>query len=283
MRLILLGTKGGPSVRSVGMLPSSNALVIDSHVYVIDAGYGTTHRLVQKELALPAIRAIFVTHHHSDHNLEVGTLLYNAWVNSATREIGVFGPEGIERLVSASFEANALDIETRIADEGRSDPRELVRTRTYREGLVMEDEQVRVTALRNHHPPIVESYALKFEIAGGKTIVFSGDTTYFPPLAAFANGCDYLVHEVMYGPALDRLVKLNPAVRTLMEHLRAAHTPAEDVGRIATEARAKNLVLTHFVPTPDATTPAAVWERAVATRYSGPIIVGNDLLEIVLE
>ena len=35
------------------------------------------------------------------------------------------------------------------------------------------------------HAPIVESFALKFAFAG-KTIVFSGDTTYFPPLADFA-------------------------------------------------------------------------------------------------
>lgn len=51
---------------------------------------------------------------------------------------------------------------------------------------------VKVTALRNLHPPVTESYALKLEFPG-KTVVFSGDTAYFPPLAAFAKGAGILI------------------------------------------------------------------------------------------
>ena len=282
-RLILLGTKGGPSLRGVAQVPSSNALVIGRDVYVVDAGYGVSYRLVEKKLPLTAIRAIFITHHHSDHNLELGTLLYNAWANSIPRAIEVYGPEGVEPLVRASMESNKFDIETRMADEGRPDPRKLSNVRTYRAGPVMENDQVRVTALRNHHPPITESYALKFEIKGGKTVVFSGDTAYFPALAEFAKDCDYLVHEVMYGPALERIVQLNPSAKTLMDHLRASHTLAEDVGRIAAQAKARNLVLTHFVPGGDPVIPDDDWKRAVRTHYDGNVIVGRDSLEIGLK
>ena len=282
-RLVFLGTKGGPSVRSVAQVPSSTALVIGRDVYIIDAGYGVTYRLAEKKIELPAIRAIFITHHHSDHNLELGTLLYNAWANSATRVTDVYGPEGIEPLVRAAMESNKFDIETRMADEGRPDPRKLVAVHTYRAGVVMENEQVRVTALRNLHPPIVESYALKFEIKGGKTLVFSGDTAYLPALAEFARDCDYLVHEVMYGPALDRIVKMNPSAKTLMDHLRASHTLAEDVGRIATQAKARHLVLTHFVPGGNFSITDDDWKRAVRTGYDGDIIMARDLLEIGLK
>ena len=78
--------------------------------------------------------------------------------------------------------------------------------------------------------------------------MFSGDTAYFPPLAAFAKGADILVHEVMYGPALEDLVRRNPNAATLMAHLKASHTLTDDVGRIATEAGVKTLVLSHLVP-----------------------------------
>jgi len=44
-------------------------------------------------------------------------------------------------------------------------------------GPVMSAGDVKVTALRNLHPPIVESFALKFELPR-KTVVFSGDTAY---------------------------------------------------------------------------------------------------------
>lgn len=266
----------------MAQLPSANALLIGADAYVVDAGYGVTQRLVQARIPLASIRAIFITHHHSDHNLETGNLLYNAWVASLTRPIDAYGPEGMEALVEASLAANKFDIETRMADEGRPDLRKLVRSHAYREGTVMQDERVRVSALRNHHPPIAESYALKFEVKDGPTVVFSGDTAYFEPLAAFARDCDYLVHEAMYGPELDRLAKLNPAASTLMSHLRASHTLTEDVGRIAAAARAKNLVLTHFVPAGDIAIPDEDWLRGVRKGYGGNVIVGRDLLEIAL-
>jgi len=167
-----------------------------------------------------------------------------------------------------------------MADEGRTDLRKLVSPHAYRAGVVMENDAVRVTALRNEHPPIAESYALRFDLRGGRSIVFSGDTTYFPPLAEFARDCDYLVHEVMYGPGMEALVRMNPDAKTLMAHLKAAQTLTDDVGRIAAAARAKNLVLTHFVP--GGGVKAEDWMRGVREHYGGNVIIGRDLLEIPL-
>jgi ribonuclease BN (tRNA processing enzyme) len=255
--------------------------MIAGSTYLIDAGYGTTYRLGEKRIDLPSIRSIFITHHHSDHNLDLGPLIYNAWINGLARPIDAYGPKGIDRLLQSYFESNIIDIEIRMEDEGRPDPRKLVNPHVYVEGIVSEDTNVRVTALRNLHPPI-ESYALKFEIKGGKTVVFSGDTAYFPPLAAFARDADYLVHEVMYVPALDQVVQRNPGARTLMSHLRAAHTPTEDVGRIAAAANVKNLVLTHFVPVGNFSIKPEDWTAGIGPNYSGRIIVGRDGLEIPL-
>ena len=137
---------------------------------------------------------------------------------------------------------------------------------TYAQGPVFVGEGVKVTALRNVHPPITESYALKFEL-GAKIIVFSGDTTYFPPLAEFAKGADVLVHEVMYGPALEALVQKNPNAATLMAHLKASHTLAEDVGRIAAAAEVKMLVLNHFVPGDDKSVTPDVWMMVMRGEY----------------
>jgi ribonuclease BN (tRNA processing enzyme) len=168
-----------------------------------------------------------------------------------------------------------------MADEGRPDLRKLVTTHPYSEGKIFADPGVTVTALRNKHPPILDSFALKFDL-GDRVIVFSGDTTYFRPLAEFATGADFLVHEVTYGPALEALAARNPNAATLVEHLKAAHTLAEDVGRIAKAAGVKTLVLNHFVPADDKSLTDEVWTKAVRTNFDGPIIVGHDLLEIPL-
>src|SRR5688500_5832439 len=79
MLLILLRTKGGPRVTR-GSSNCSLALVINGVPHVVDCGYGTTRQLLSAGISLESVRFIFVTHHHSDHNLEVGPLMYNAWV-----------------------------------------------------------------------------------------------------------------------------------------------------------------------------------------------------------
>jgi ribonuclease BN (tRNA processing enzyme) len=281
-RLVLLGTKGGPSLPlGYAQTPSANLLVYDNVPYVIDTGYGVSLKLVAAKFPLPSLRYVFITHHHSDHNAEFGLLLANAWASGLRGPVDAYGPAGMAQLANGFWDAYRFDIDTRMADEGRPDLRKLVTVHEYSEGAVMAAAGVKVTALRNLHPPITESFALKFEFPG-KTIVFSGDTAYFPPLAAFAKGADILVHEVMYGPALDELVRRIPNAATLMSHLKASHTLAADVGRIATEAGVKKLVLSHFVPVPFTGMSDQVWIDAVRPTYAGDLVVGRDLMEIAL-
>lgn len=278
-RLILLGTKGGPSVWSYKPSPSANVLVYRGIANVIDAGYGATFKLIEAGVPLHAIGRIFITHHHSDHNIDLGPMLYAAWANGLRTSVDAYGPAGLIEHLAYFWKANRFDIETRIADEGSIDLRTLVTPHEYREGAVFEAPDLKVTALRNRHPPIAESYALKFRF-GGKTVVFSGDTAYFPPLGEFARGADYLIHEVMYGPAIDALASRFQNAAKLLAHLKASHTLAEDVGRIATAAGVKNLVLNHFVPGGDNTIGPEMWIEAVRTTFSGTIVVGADLLEL---
>jgi ribonuclease BN (tRNA processing enzyme) len=281
-RLVLLGTKGGPSLPlGYGQSPSANLIVYDNVPYVIDTGYGVSFKLVAAKFPMPSLRYLFITHHHSDHNAEFGLLLNNAWAMGLRTPVDAYGPAGLKRLADGFWAAYRFDIETRMADEGRPDLRKLVAIHEYSEGPVMAAGNVKVSALRNVHPPITESFALKFEFPG-KTIVFSGDTAYFPPLAEFAKGADILVHEAMYGPALDELVKRIPNAATLMDHLKASHTLVADVGRIATQAGVKKLVLSHLVPVPFTGMSDQVWIDAVRPTWAGELVVAHDLAEIAL-
>jgi ribonuclease BN (tRNA processing enzyme) len=90
------------------------------------------------------------------------------------------------------------------------------------------------------------------------------------------------VHEVMYVPAVEEMVKRRPNAMKLKESILSHHTSAENVGRIASDARVKNLVLTHFVPPDDKSLMEKVWINAVKTTFSGNIIVGKDLLQLLL-
>src|SRR5881227_3369815 len=280
-RIILLGTKGGPTLATRTSRSNPSTLIVVNDVpYLIDCGYGVSRQLISAGIALNRLRYIFITHHHSDHNLEYGPLLYNAWVTSQPIKIDVYGPTGLAKMTHDFFEYQKFDIDTRIADEGVSDPRRLVTVHEFEAaGTTMENADVKITSCRVRHPPITQSYAYRFD-AKDRSIVISGDTAYAPELAGFAKGADVLVHEVMYLPAIEKLIKQNPNATRLREHLLAAHTSTEDVGRIAAQAGVKTLVLTRFVPGDDPSITDEQWSEGVRKNFRGRIIVGKDLMEI---
>jgi ribonuclease BN (tRNA processing enzyme) len=285
LTVTLLGVKGGPAIRPGGPSPSASLLDVDGRPYVIDCGLGVTRGFAETGRSLKELSTILITHHHSDHNLEFGNLIHTAWTSGLSTAVKAFGPAGLAGMWRDFCKLNAFDIATRVADEGRPPLEPLVEIREFSSGEVFDDGVVEVTALRNHHPPITDSFALRFTVRqpeGRKIVVFSGDTAFIPAMIGFAQGADLLVHEAMYLPGVDRLVARTGNGARLREHLMASHTLAEDVGRVAVEAGVKHLALNHLVPADDPGVTAADWAAAVRTRYLGPLTIGLDGLKITV-
>jgi len=279
-RIVLLGTKGGPRVGEAGRSNPATLLLINNVPYLVDCGYGVTKQLISANVALDRLRYIFITHHHSDHNIEFGTLIYNTWITGLPAQIDAYGPPGLKKMAKQFFDYQKFDIDIRIVDEGRTDPRKLITTHEIsKPGVVMTNDDVKVSMCVVRHPPIKQAYAYRFD-AKDRSVVISGDTAYAPELAEFAKGADVLVHEVMYLPGIEALLKRLPNAKRLREHLMAAHTLPEDVGKIAAQAGVKTLVLTHFVPGDDASITDEQWSADVRKHFKGEIIVGKDLMEI---
>lgn len=279
-RIILLGTKGGPRVGEIGRSNPSTLLLINGVPYVVDCGYGVSKQLLNAGIALNQVRYIFITHHHSDHNLELGPLFYNAWITGLPVTVDAYGPPGVANMIRDFFSYQKFDIDTRIEDEGRKDPRTLLTAHEFdKPGMVMANDDVKVGSFLVRHPPSKHSYAYRFD-AWDRSVVISGDTAYVPELATFAKGADVLVHEIMYLPGIEALLKRLPNATRLREHLMAAHTLPEDVGKIAAQAEVKTLVLSHFVPGDDASITDEMWAEGVRKHFKGRIVVGRDLLEI---
>ncbi len=280
-RLVLLGTKGGPAIRPGGPMPTASLLEIGSRRIVVDCGLGVTKGLVDAGVPLKTLDMIFITHLHSDHVLELGALLHTAWTAGLSTPVRVFGPAGTEAYWRNFCQALEFDINIRIDDEGRPDIRDLVIFDEFGEGSVLEEKELTVSALRVDHPPVTECYALRFE-TGGRRIVFSADTNYFPPLAGFAKGADFLLHEAMLQEGVDRLVERTGNGERLKAHLMASHTLAEDAGRIATEAGCAHLVLNHLIPADDPDFGEEHWRQAIRKTWDGPLTIGRDGLVVTL-
>jgi ribonuclease BN (tRNA processing enzyme) len=279
MRVVLLGTAGGPALRPGRSSPAA-AVLVAGVPYLVDCGYGVGRQLVDAQIGVTKLRAIFITHHHSDHNADLGNLLVLAWASGLREPIDAYGPPLVTDLVDLALRYHAYDIAVRIPDEGRVDPRALFRPHEIAgPGVVYRDERVTVEALLVPHPPVVPAYAFKFTTAD-RVVVFSGDTTYSEALAEFARGADMLVHEVLLESALDRLLTLVPNASRLREHIIAGHTDAYDVGRIAALAGVKHLVLSHFVPSYDPVLTDEDWIAPVRRSYAGKLTLGRDLLAL---
>ncbi|RWM77344.1 MAG: MBL fold metallo-hydrolase [Mesorhizobium sp.] len=281
-RLVLLGSKGGPALRPGGPWPSSSLLEIGGRTIVVDCGLGVTRGLADAGISLKALDLVFITHLHSDHVLELGPLIHTAWTAGLATPVTVFGPPGTGHYWRRFCQAMEFDIEIRIIDEGRTDIRDLVSIIEFGEGRVMEERGLKVSALRVDHPPVTDCFALRFEHAG-RSVVFSADTAFFPPLADFAKGADILVHEAMLEEGIERLVAKTGNGTRLREHLLASHTFAEEAGRIASDAGVKRLVLNHLIPADDPEIGEADWIAAVRKTWAGDLTIARDSLVVGLE
>jgi ribonuclease BN (tRNA processing enzyme) len=278
-RLILLGTGGGPRPR-VNRASASQVIVVNGAAYVVDCGDGVARQLAAARIPLQSLRHIFITHQHSDHNLDYGNLILLAWAVGLETRVDTWGPPPLEKMTRAFFEQNEYDIRIRIEDESYPPLIPLVHPHEVtRGGVVVNDGPVKVTAALVPHPIVEPAFAYRFDTPD-RSIVISGDTAYSDNLIQLAKGADVLVHEAMHLAGVDRLVARVPNHPGLRKHLLASHTTVEDVGRVAQAAGVKLLVLSHLVPADDPAITDEMWIEGARVHYRGPVVVGKDLQEI---
>ncbi|GII65927.1 hydrolase [Sphaerisporangium krabiense] len=283
-RLILLGSGGGPTIhKNESRHGPANAVVVDGVPYLVDCGEGAPRQFVRAGLSLTEVDNVFVTHQHFDHNSELGNFLAYTWFAGRRAPVDVWGPPRLEGLLADYARQNGFDFRLRERETGRPPFDPIPRAHELEMSgpierepvVVMTDERVSVSAIRVNHG-LVPSVAYRFRTPG-RDIVFSGDRGGQDDIAGFARGADVLVHEVLHYEAM--LQTFPAAPEAVLRHYREDHTSPEDVGRIATEAGVRTVVLNHILPDNDLVGDDE-WVRLVAKTFDGEILLGTDLLEI---
>lgn len=275
MRLVLLGTGGGPRPSS-SRFPTSQAILAGERLMVVDCGNGVARQLAAAGLHARHLTDLFLTHHHVDHSADLGYLPLTAWIDGRSDRISIYGPPPTVDALESILNGYHEDVEKRGVSTGRPpfypmlDVHEITNL-----GPVFEDVDVKVSCTQVNHPPFEMALAYKFE-ANGKSVVISGDTSPSKNLIELADGADILVHEVVHPVALDRLQETTNAT-TIVDHIRNSHTMVGDVGQIATKAGISRLVLSHLIPD---NLSDDEWLAAVGNEFNGDVVVGRDLMEI---
>ena len=280
--VFLLGVKGGPAIRPGSNMPSSTLIHINGKNLLVDTGLGVSRSICDQGVELHDIDAIFITHMHSDHYLELGPLIHTAWVSGRVKPISIYGPKRLKHYWRAFLDSMVDDIALRIGDEGRIDLEKLPVFYSFEDRQSLSLSNINIRVMRNLHPPIRDSFALRFECEH-YSIVLSGDTAYMPEMIDFADQADLLIHEVMLSEGIDLIMtRLGHEDDKLRSHLLQSHTLAENAGLIAKCAKVKCLALNHFVPDGFAEFNDEDWLQAVRRHWSGKIILGRDGIRIPL-
>ena len=201
-QLITLGTAGGPLPRG-DRAQSSNLLVVNGALYLIDAGGSVTTRVVQSGNDFRKVGKIFITHPHSDHTAGLATLMVSQWEYQRAETTDIYGG-GVEALVKGALAYLTPNAEIRWAEGKRRPMEETFKGHDIASGVVYQDANVKVTAVENTHfqfkpgtPPYgkYKSFSYRFDTPG-RSFVFTGDTGWSDAVAELAKGADVLVSEV---------------------------------------------------------------------------------------
>jgi ribonuclease BN (tRNA processing enzyme) len=285
-KLVLLGTGGGPAPLFPGRIRhnTSHVMLSNDSAYVLDCGLGVTNQFARTGIPFGKVHSIFITHHHPDHNIEYGPFLVIGWIQGMPLSVRAFGPPPL-REMTADFLRFAKTTIAFWAEDFKMKPLESVEVGEFSTaGPVAQDENVKVSAMIVEHPPVEPALAYRFDFKD-RSIVFSGDTAPLEAVAQLVKGADVLVHEAMYVPAVEPVVRERIArgfptsFDAFMAHMKASHSPVEDVGRIAQEAGVKTLVLSHLTPAIESISDET-WRTHAAQYFKGEIIVGHDLMVV---
>ena len=209
MKLHLLGVNG-PFPASRGAT-SGYLLEAGDNLFQFDLGSGVLGALTA--LTAPeSLTALFVSHWHFDHAADAPVLMYR--LQAMNRVLPVYGPADPDSaLYSLVSSVPCFDFKEVSAGD------------TLNVGGAV----IRVRAAR--HPVPAVGYTVTFE---GKTFGYTGDTNTLPSLADDYRGCGLLLADGLF--PREAWTEGKP------------HLSAELAARLALEAGAKALVVTHLNP-----------------------------------
>lgn len=292
-KLITLGTAGGPLPRK-DRTQSSNLLVVNGTLYLIDAGDNVTRRIVQAGHDFRKVGKIFITHPHSDHTAGLATLMVSEWEYQRAEPVDIYGG-GVEALVKGAIAYLTPNADIRWAEGKKRPMADTFHGHDIQAGVIFQDANVKVSAVENTHfnfqpgtPPYgkYKSYSYRVETPG-RVVFFTGDTGPSDAVAELAKGADLFVTEVT---SVDEVVeqfkrtgaweaKTQSEQEGFIRHMHEEHVTPEEVGKMATKAGVKAVVMTHFGPS---VTPNDDYHRYAdeAKKYfSGQIMLAKDLMQ----
>jgi ribonuclease Z len=293
LRVTFLGTSAAqPTVRRN---LSGLAVRHGGELLLFDCGEGTQRQMIAFGTGFD-VGAIFFTHFHADHWVGAIGFLRTLSMAGRVRPLDLYGPRPARRLLETVLFAGAdpfgYEVRIREIEPGVEVRRERARVTAFQVDhriaavgwLLVEDERPgrfhpdRAAALGVPEGPlygelqrgrpvsvggrVVDPDEVVEPPRRGRRVAVSGDTRPCAGTVEAARDADLLVHEATFGDAEEARAR------------ETMHSTAREAARVAREAGARRLVLTHLSTRYDQD-PSPLLEQATA-EYQGDLLVAHD-------
>ncbi len=273
MELTLLGT-GCPSVDHKRFGPS-NLVSTKNTKILVDCGSGITQRLHELGVSSADIDALLFTHLHSDHAVDLYQLIISSWHSYRIKPWEIYGPKGTKKFVKKIMDAWADERKLRISYEARASAKAFdIQVTEFKSIGNIKIKDLSIKYFEVDHKPVKYAYGFSFTNKN-KKLTISGDTRPCENLMKYAQQSDVLLHEVFIEGEILQINKMR--TKKTLHNVQSYHTTSTQVGKVAFIARAKKLVLTHFVPTRFNKNNL---KKVVKKDFGKDPIIGEDLMTI---
>lgn len=231
--------------------PAGYALARGDQTLLFDFGFGNLRQLVRAGLSPDSVSHAFFSHRHPDHVGDLAALLFYYRYDGKPRKnkLNLYGPRGFK----AFFERLTKAYQPWLRPRGFK-----VEVAELEEKAVVRGDGWRV--LCREVPHTTEALAFRYDSKSG-SVCYTGDTTFDPGIARFAEGVDLFLVEctladgaktdghLRVSEALE-LARLSGANKTLLTHLSPESEKglARRLSKLPRVSKAEDLAVVRIVP-----------------------------------
>ena len=271
LKVVICGSRS--PLPSPGRAESCVIIEAGDDIYIFDMGNGSVNNLTQYQLPWPNVKAVLITHMHSDHMADLPDAHLQSWIQGRTAPLTVYGPEGIN-LVTKGFEL-AYSPDYQYRNEHHGDDMLPMSIAGFNAIQIIDNQLIpndtpglEILPFVVDHYPVNSAFGFKVSYKG-RTVVISGDTIHDGSVQKYSQDADLLVHSAISIDIVERMRKLAPIPQMdkILLDIQDYHTSIKEAGEIARDANVKHLLIYHSIPTPRNNLMERVFFRPIEGIY----------------